>query len=245
MGHKANSMSRLCLALVSLTLATQLETIAAARVFSDPAIFERVSHFKDVGVPNTLKDPFNRAAIADGSCRAVASSPSAIDGYFYWHYPERVDAVITALAALPSTTGPSNMTLRAKDSTFAVDACLAKTAKEVNTSFYDFSAVKGSMQNWWRALCQSGFDDPAYQPQQMALTVGYMCAITCDSSGATFDGFYGDYAYSTSAAQKGRDALCDNMPGYEPDMFSQVHTWKEMAYATGPVYTEPCQCGKK
>merc|ERR1712166_675248 len=88
-------MSRLCLVLVSLTLATQLETIAAARVFSDPAIFERVSHFKDVGVPNTLKDPFNRAAIADGSCRAVASSPSAIDGYFYWHYPERVDAVIT------------------------------------------------------------------------------------------------------------------------------------------------------
>merc|ERR1712166_1462223 len=133
----ANSMSRLCLALVSLTLATQLETIAAARVFSDPAIFERVSHFKDVGVPNTLKDPFNRAAIADGSCRAVASIPAA------------------------------------------------------------------------------------------------------------FDGFYGDYAYSTSATQKGRDALCNNMPGYEPDMFSQVHTWKEMAYATGPVYTEPCQCGKK
>jgi len=230
---------RLSLLLVSIT------SCFADNPFSDAAIFERISHFKDVGVPNTLKDPFNRAAIADGACRSVAATAADVDGYYYWHYPERVDAVITALAALPSTTGPSNMTRHAKAPTFSNDACLFPSSKETNSSVHDFKVVKDTMQNWFRALCKEGFEDPAYMPQQMALTVGFMCSITCMSSNATFDGFYTDYAYSYTAAQKGRDLTCGNMPGYEPDLFNQVHSWKDMAYATGPLYTQPCQCNSK
>merc|ERR1711865_601859 len=144
------------------------------------------SHFKDVGIPATTKDPFSRAAIADGSCRSVQPSGEAwsLDGYAFWHHPDRVDTVIAAMQELPSTTTPSNMTITARKPAFANDACHAKSsATPTNLTSYPLSSVQNSMQAWFRALCQEDFADPAYQPQQMALTVGYMCAITCDANG--------------------------------------------------------------
>ena len=77
-------------------------------VFTESAIFERISHFTDHGVPGTLKDPFNRAAIADGSCRAVGMMTSR-DTYF--GSLARVDKVITAMQGLPGTDRPSYFTI--------------------------------------------------------------------------------------------------------------------------------------
>merc|ERR1712195_166430 len=121
----------------------------ADKVFPDSAVFERVSHFKDVGVPNTLHDTLNRAAIADGACRTVQPG---VPGYSMWHHPDRVDQVITAITELPSTTGPSNMTLAALSPRFANDACMATSSVEVNRSFYTVPAVAGALQNWFQAL---------------------------------------------------------------------------------------------
>jgi len=80
-------------------------------VFVDSAIFERVSHFHDQGIPGTLKDPFNRAAIADATCRSVGVNR---EGSAYFGYLETTDNVINAMNALPSTAGPSMFTLAAK-----------------------------------------------------------------------------------------------------------------------------------
>jgi len=214
----------------------------ASKVFSDSAVFERVSHFKDVGIPNTLKDPFNRAAIADGTCRAVSDNAGDLAGYAFWHHPDRVDAVIAAIAALPSTSQPSNMTLAAKNPAFYRSACLGESNKTMTNEDYGLAVQKSSMQAWFRALCEPGFTDPAYQPQQIVLTAGFMCAITCDVNGKAYNGFYSDAVVSQTSAEAARDKLCDNMPGYEPDMFYQVHTFKDLRYAVGPIYNEPCQC---
>ena len=56
------------------------------------------------------------------------------------------------------------MTLAAKRPDFAKTACLKPATRAVNQSFYELTAAKGSMQAWFRALCQPEFDDPAYQP---------------------------------------------------------------------------------
>ena len=75
------------------------------------AVFERLSHFKDHGIPGTngttMIDRFNRAAIADGSCRMVGVDGDS--GMFFEH-PNRSAAVIAALGALPDTGEPSLFT---------------------------------------------------------------------------------------------------------------------------------------
>lgn len=73
------------------------------------------------------------------------------DGFHFWHHPDRVDRVIDAITDLPSTTGPSNMTLHAKQSSFAVSACVgAPGTRAANVSSYEVSAAAAGMQNWFR-----------------------------------------------------------------------------------------------
>merc|ERR1712070_889562 len=51
---------------------------------------------------------------------------------------------------------------------------------------YDPVMIGKSIQNWWRALCDKSFTpyDPAYMPQQQALTLGFLCNATCQSHGS-------------------------------------------------------------
>ena len=66
-----------------------------AAVFTGPAVFERLSHFKDVGVPAVIagKDLLNQAMIADGSCRLVenppGTAPVGFDGYAFFFFASR------------------------------------------------------------------------------------------------------------------------------------------------------------
>ena len=85
---------------------------ADSTVWSGSAVFERLQHFKDCGVPGTVDDPFNQYAIAEGSCRAVGFH--GCGGAFMKH-PDRVTAVIEAIKALPSSDTPSHMVLTALD----------------------------------------------------------------------------------------------------------------------------------
>merc|ERR1719253_1089475 len=100
---------------MTLVLAALQQTIIVSRcamhgddVFTDAAIFERLSHFKDYGVPGTMHDAFNRAAIVDGSCRMLNSS--FYDGFHFFHHTNRVAAVYDAFQGLPDTSEPSNFT---------------------------------------------------------------------------------------------------------------------------------------
>ena len=156
-----------------------------APVFLDSAIFERLEHFKDVGVPATLQDLIGRATIADGTCRAVVApgaGPFGLDGYDYWHHnPERVDAVLKALTQLPSTSQPSKFVRTAKKE--LPTACFYGNQTETNSlELYKPDAVAKALFNWHRAICDLEWDDPAEEPQQQALTTGFICMATCDTA---------------------------------------------------------------
>merc|ERR1719456_1996636 len=115
--------------------------------------------------------------------------------------------------------------------------------------------MAGSLQNWYRALCApegdvawKGLYDPAYQPQQMALTAGFMCIVACDlNSRAAPD--LARFASTSEAPQLARDAVCNIFPwkgkknqeeGAATD-FSKAATAKELAVMTQGL---PCPCEK-
>jgi|Transcript_116872 hypothetical protein len=154
----------------------------AEELFSDSAKFERWSHFKDYGVPAVMgKDELNSAAIADGSCRLINQS----QGFSFWLYPGRVKRVLTALANAPPTSSPSYFTLSAEKA--LRDACVAQEGDKLERPNYKLDALSASVQNWYHALVAPASDvswkgmfDPAYQPQQVALTAGFMCIVAAD-----------------------------------------------------------------
>ena len=126
----------------SLFIAARSSDVSAAPlVFTDAGRFERWSHFKDVGIPNTLTDQLNRAAIADGTCRLVTGLE--FSGFRFWHHTQNVLAVLTALNNTPSTQSPSQFTLQA-GSALAV-ACT--TDMSGNATGSDRATVLGTATN--------------------------------------------------------------------------------------------------
>ena len=89
---------------VSLAMFATLPTSMSSPLFSDAEIFERLSHFKDAGVPGTVNDIVNQAMIADGTCRLFLEH----NGYEFWHSRQAVIEVINAIKNLPDTSHPSH-----------------------------------------------------------------------------------------------------------------------------------------
>jgi len=220
-------------------------TIGESLAFTDSGRFERWSHFKDYGVPGTVHDPVNKAAIADGTCRMVTQQ----NGYAFWYDAAHTQTVLDTLAAAPGTDGPSRFTLETK--TALEQACLPSTNQPQRPD-YDLSSVASSFQNWYHALCapenDSSWDgafDPAYQPQQRALTTGLMCIVACDANSkeAPSATSMAILASSGEAAHGARDRVCATYPWGQTD-FSTATTLAELGEMSRPLIAHsPCSCG--
>ena len=120
----------------------------ATSSFTESDRFERWSHFRNVGLPATVNDTLNQAAIADGACRLLPDA--SYSGYTYWHYPQRVRRVLDALGRAPSTLQPSAFTLSA-------GAGLAKACEpaveDEPANVSTVPARAAAMENWLKALC--------------------------------------------------------------------------------------------
>ena len=179
---------------------------AHAGTFTDAERFERWSHFKDVGLPAVVPahDTLDEAAIADGTCRLLAGASYGGDHFFL--QPTRVQRVLDALGnATPPTAGPSRFTLRASDA--LAHGCADLAAPPAPRPWSDFAvpALGAALSDWYRALCApassaawSGGYDPAYMPQQVVLTAGYVCTVAC--------GLHGKEASATALAALPADA---------------------------------------
>jgi hypothetical protein len=210
--------------------------------FSESAKFERWSHFKDYGVPAVMgKDALNSAAIADGSCRLVQQS----DGFYFWHYPSRVERVLRALADAPPTSNPSYFVLSLEK---ALRAACSDNDDKASRPEFKLESLATSVQNWYHALVAPSSDpswngqfDPAYQPQQVVLTTGFMCVAACDLNGGML---------SESAMR----SLAD-MGSYLPKTINATFPWvtnstifsgarstKELAQALKSILRKPCGC---
>ena len=236
---------------LSIILTASMHSRCAAHgndVFTDAAMFERLSHFKDHGVPGTVDDPFNRAAIADGSCRML--NTSYYDAFAFFHQSKRADAVIAALAALPDTGSPSHFTLTAQqfDGPLAT-ACLTPS-KSNDLEFYNFSVVQGSVQNWYRALCSPTWEDPAYMPQQRALTLGFTCTVACDANAMTRSASaFGMVARNDDSAANAVLAMCEEIVWKEgaesEEYFLKAADLAELGKLMAPWVGTPCSCSVK
>jgi len=238
-------MATVHLATLSLVISTWVGA-ATANVFSEPAIFERLSHFKDYGVPGTVDDPLNQAMIADASCRNFDN----YDGFTFYHNQTAVTEVIAALASLPPTGEPSHFTLTARN--VIPPACgpstsTAPTARKCNT--LPLASLTGSMDNWHRALCAPNGDpswgstyDPAYQPQQVALTVGFMCIVACDCAETDLPATaLAEFASSKANAKQANAALCKSAPYGIVNFTAQATTPALLTEASAPI-REVCGC---
>merc|ERR1712098_957286 len=195
--------------------------LSSADVFTESAIFERLCHFKNDGVVNHLNS-VDQAMIADGSCRMVRSE---LDGYALWKNPETTTKVIEALKdVLPPTGKPSHFVLSSHavlDELCPVgDEWVGSEEYSCHGGGHDLEVMAGAMHNWHRALCAGETDpewegeyDPAYQPQQVALTAGFMCILACDCNENSLPASsLASFAESPETADILQEMLCSTLP---------------------------------
>jgi len=225
-------------------------TLSSANVFTESAIFERLCHFKNDGVVNHLNS-VDEAMIADGSCRMVRSQ---LDGYALWQDPETTAQVIAALKdVLPPTGKPSHFVLSAHEVLEGI--CPMEAAVNTNEEYscrgggHDLEVMAGAMHNWHRAVCARETDpewegefDPAYQPQQVALTAGFMCIIACDCNEAMLPGTSLAYfAETPETANVLHDLVCSSIPWGSIDFADGGSDVEVLAELSAPLL-EVCGC---
>merc|ERR1711871_142704 len=150
----------------------------------------------------------------------------------------------------------SNFVLTAKKSKRLSAACLqSQSNRQENeersgcrpdlepsiTLGFNVSVMAASIHNWHRALCAgedapdwNGLYDPAYQPQQQALTTGFVCMLACDCNerlGNLTSEAMSVFAEQPSAA---RDRLCNAFP-WGSIHFKNATTAIQLAALTKPL----------
>jgi len=232
-------LSQMLLVLVAASSLGALGQAYTSPATSDSACFERWSHFKDYGIPGTVSDPLNQAAIADGTCRLLGPDNLKLDGSAMWNEPARVKGVLAALGNAPKTDRPSYF-VRATRESLAIPCSTPHPNVENN---FDVKSVAASLQNWYHALCAPEDDpswedafDPAEQPQQMAITSGLVCIVACDTKvdADTMASFLQD-------PQKVRDIICKTLPWGKFD-FGKATSSAELSRLAAPLRQTPCNC---
>ena len=222
--------------------------------FPPAAQFERWSHFK-WAVPKITGDALNQAAVATGSCWLL-NKP--FDAFFFWRRPQETASVLDALANVFSSNdqmlgSTSNFTLTAAEALSApceVAGLLDSPMPTPVPSNFTIAALTAAAQNWYHALCAPSSDpswpngfDPAYQPQQMALTAGLLCLATCDVSDKSFP--QESISAVLTAPKLARDSVCAAFPWGPSSATTFInHTTRdELASKLRPIAGTPCQCG--
>lgn len=215
---------------------------------SDSACFERWSHFKDYGVPGTVSDPLNQAAIADGTCRLLGPDNLKLDGSAMWNEPARVKGVLMALKDAPATDRPSYF-VRSTRERLLIPCSTPHPTVENN---FSVKSVAASLQNWYHALCAPQDEpswkdafDPAEQPQQMAITSGLVCIVACDTK-VDAD----TMASVLQDPQKVRDNICKALPytrsnkttAWNHADFTKATSSAELSRLAAPLRQTACTC---
>jgi len=226
----------------------------AQRVFSDPAIFERLSHFKDAGLVNEL-NTVDQAMIADGTYRMLSKGGegSSDDGYLLWHNRLATETVNNATKNLPPTQGPSHFVLTAHE----VLPPIFPTKSTKDDSYtcwggsHNIDDMSNAMYNWHRAICApkedaawNGVFDPAYMPQQRALTIGFMCIVACDCNERPIlsANSLREFAIDANHAQAAADTLCEYVPWGEVDFHQTNSDTETLARLSFPLTDNLCNC---
>jgi len=235
-----------------LIIVLTIASAVSADVYTDSSVFERLCHFKNDGVVNHLNSVDN-AMIADGSCRMIRGE-NGLDGFALWHDPTTTGTIIDALKeALPETSKPSHFVLTAHE--VLADLCPDGAAVNPDEEYHcrgsghDVSVMAGAMHNWQRALCAQENDpewqgeyDPAYQPQQVALTAGFMCILACDCNNSHLPAeslaAFAESADVTSALQK---FVCTVVPWESVDFTEAADDVDTLADLSAPLM-EVCGC---
>ena len=131
---------------------------------------------------------------------------------------------------------------------------------------HDLEVMAGAMHNWHRAVCARETDpewevslrmlsiylsstlllqgefDPAYQPQQVALTAGFMCIIACDCNEAMLPGSSLAYfAETPETANVLHDLVCSSIPWGSIDFADGSSDVEVLAELSAPLL-EVCGC---
>jgi len=228
---------------------TALVSLSFSGTFSPAEQYERWAHF-NWALDTIEGDALNQAAIATGSCWML-NKP--FDSFYYWRRPAATATVLAALgsAGTPDTAlgSPSNFTLTA--GTKLASPCNGTGGGEVAAQNFTVAALAAATQNWYHALCAPRTDpswaahgyDPAYQPQQMALTASLLCLATCDVSNKTLPEASVGAVLSSPTIAVG--AVCDAFQWGEgsPNHFATATSRDDLAQRTAPILQTPCGCG--
>ncbi|KAL1498861.1 hypothetical protein AB1Y20_013385 [Prymnesium parvum] len=111
--------------------------------------------------------------------------------------------------------------------------------------------VAAALHRWHRALCAPRDDpswrgrfDPAYQPQQEALTSGLLCIALCDAAARPLPAAAMRNLAQPGAPHAARERVCEAFP-WEPAKFNftRATSYEELAALGQPIFQHPCGCG--